>query len=182
MEARRVNEYHIFSLSLERITDESGEQICIVISDDRLRLAEWYENLRTAPYEEEIPGEGLQKKYFKKGSQLEFFRPAASLSDSIQEAWINQEALDYFKRYKYCLFSNLTELAHTTPECFLEQCSDAELKKTLLLLNSKRYATRINLSRSDKVEYSLVDVAKEMEAYNDKKGTEKQLDVRHHCI
>lgn len=56
-----------------------------------------------------------------------------------------------------------------TPEKFLQACSDNELKETLLLLNSKQYASRIQLDDSvTDVEYQLRDVYREIKEYKEK--------------
>lgn len=57
----------------------------------------------------------------------------------------------------------LTNEIEITPEKFLRACSDNELKETLLLLNSKQYASRIHLDDSvTDVEYKLRDISREL--------------------
>lgn len=57
-----------------------------------------------------------------------------------------------------------------TPEKYLRGCTDDELKETLLLLNSKQYASRIRLEEDSEIEYGLRDVAKELNGH-EKEGT-----------
>lgn len=57
-----------------------------------------------------------------------------------------------------------------TPEKFLRGCTDDELKETLLLLNTKQYASRIRLDEDSDIAYNLRDVAKELKGH-EKEGT-----------
>ncbi|MBD9177929.1 MAG: hypothetical protein EGP82_01935 [Odoribacter splanchnicus] len=55
---------------------------------------------------------------------------------------------------------------YITPEKFLRACSDLELKETLLLLNMKEFAGRIQLDDDDPVECQFRDIDRQLKQAN----------------
>ena len=115
METRTVLQYQVYYLILNPMKYQIEAQQCVAIADERQKLIDWYNNLKADPYIENTEINGGRscrefRKYFKKGSPLEWFNPCpdtfepSAFGHGIISVWVTEEMLEVLKNTNYCLF------------------------------------------------------------------------------
>ena len=103
METKTVQLVKVYTLHMHDIRDYSYEQRCVAAAYDPASLLEYIDKYKTDEYNEYPLNETElrilpYKKYFKKGSPLEWFKNSYTISSN----WIDMKDLDRVKAK--CIF------------------------------------------------------------------------------
>jgi hypothetical protein len=107
IETRQVTQVLVWKLILNPMRANTEASVLVAWSDDKERLLSWYKEQLVEPYTEngspsfECQGESHNwHKYFRKGSELEWYNPMANDEGSVnyygqglQSEWVEAELL-----------------------------------------------------------------------------------------
>lgn len=109
METRQITQVKVYILALNCMRHRIEQRTIIAVSYEKEKLISWYNSLRTEPYTTEgspsfeVHGDSHKwRKFFKAGSELEWYNPCYddftvnSFGHGISEQWVTKEVAENF--------------------------------------------------------------------------------------